>query len=73
MHMCLGFLYAISSIEVDHKIDLPPKDFAELSDKVSKNELQEEEIHQFLSRIVFETRKAVEYRLSKEKAKKSLV
>ena len=67
VHMCLWFLYTISSIEPDYKMDLPAKEFAELSKKASKNELREEEIHQFLSKIVFETRKAVEYRLSKVK------
>ena len=67
VHMCLGFLYAISSIEPDYKINLPMNEFTELSKKAHNNKLQEEEIHQFLSKVVFEARKAVEYRLSKVK------
>ena len=69
VHMCLGFIYSLSSIEPNHKIDLPKDQLLKLSKKAGKDELSEEEIHQFLSKIVFEARKAVDYRLSKEKAK----
>ena len=68
VHMCLGFIYSLSSIEPNYKIDLPKDQLLKLSKKASKDELSEEEIHQFLSKIVFEARKAVEYRLSKEKS-----
>ena len=70
VHMCLGFLYSLSLVQPDYKIDLPEDELLRLSKKASKGELLEEEIHQFLSKIVFETRKAVEYRLSKEQSKK---
>ena len=67
VYMCLGILFALSNTQLDYKIDLPKDELLKLSKKVSKDELLEEEIHQLLSKIVFETRKAVEYRLSKEK------
>jgi uncharacterized protein (DUF2384 family) len=70
VHMCLGFIYSLSHILSDYKIDLPVDELVRLSKLASKKELQEEEIHQFLSKIVFEARKAVEYRLSKEESKK---
>ncbi len=70
VYMCLGILFALSHTQPDFKIDLPTDELLKLSKKDSKDELQEEEIHQILSKIVFETRKAVEYRLSKEKSKK---
>ena len=70
VYMCLGILFALSNTQPDYKIDLPIDELLELSKKVSKDEIQEEEIHQLLSKIVFETRKAVEYRLSKEKSRK---
>jgi len=70
VYMCLGFLNALSYIQPDYKIDLPKDELLKLSKKASKNELQEEKIHQFLSKIIFEARKAAEYRLFKEKAKK---
>ena len=72
VHMCLGILYVISILEPEYKTDLQSKEFIELSKKASKNELQEEEVHQLLSKAVFETRKAVEYRLSKKKKQKKL-
>ena len=71
VYMCLGFLFALSHTQPDYKIDLPKDELLKLSKKASKDELQEEEIHQLLSKIIFETRKAVEYRLSKEKSKKT--
>lgn len=70
VHMCLGMLYAISNVEPNYKIDVPKDELLKLSKKASKDDLQEEEIHQLLSKIIFETRKAVEFRLAKEKKQK---
>jgi uncharacterized protein (DUF2384 family) len=70
VHMCLGFIYSLSHILPDCKIDLPIDELVRLSKLADKKELQEEEVHQFLSKIVFEARKAVECRLSKEEGKK---
>ncbi len=67
IHMCLGILYIISNLEPDYKIDLLSKDLLEFSEKASVNEADEEMGHQMFSKIIFETRKAVEYRLAKEK------
>jgi len=67
VHMCLGILYIISNLEPDYKIDLLSKDLLEFSEKASANETDEERGHQLFSKIIFETRKAVEYRLAKEK------
>jgi len=72
VHMCLGILYVISILNPEYKNELKENEFLELSKKVSKNGLQEEEVHQLLSKAVFETRKAVEYRLSKVKKQKNL-
>ena len=66
VYMCLGFLYSLSHTQPDYKIDLPEDELLKLSKTSSNDDLQEEEIHQFLSKIIFETRKAVEYRLAKE-------
>ncbi len=68
VHMCLGFLYTLSNIQPNYKMNLPKDELLKLSKKAGNKELKEEEIHQFLSKIIFETRKAVEYRLSKEKS-----
>ena len=69
VYMCLGFLFSLSHTQPEHKIDLPKDELMKLSNKATKRGLREEEIHQFLSKIIFEARKAVEYRLSKEKSK----
>ena len=70
VYMCLGFLYALSYTQPDYKINLPLDELFRLSKKANKDELQEEEVHQLLSKIIFEARKAVEYRLIKEKKQK---
>jgi hypothetical protein len=67
IHMCLGILYIISNLDPDYKIDLQSEDLIAFSKKASKNEMTEDVGHQLFSKIVFETRKAVEHRLSKEK------
>lgn len=67
VHMCLGILNIISLLEPDFKIDLNHGDLIEYSRKASGNKAEEEEGHQLFSKIIFETRKAVEHRLSKEK------
>ena len=70
VHMCLGILYVISVLNPEYKTDLSNKELAEYSKKAGKNELEEEEAHIMMSKVLFETRKAVEYRLSKVKSKR---
>jgi hypothetical protein len=70
IHMCLGILYVTSILYPEYKINLIDEAFLELSKKAGKKELKEEEVHQMVSKVIFETRKAVEYRLSKEKKQK---
>ena len=72
VHMCLGILYVTSILYPEFKLDLVDKEFLELSKKAGKKELREEDVHKMMSKVLFETRKAVEYRLSKEKKKKKL-
>jgi len=62
----------ISILYPEYKMDLDNKEFVELIKKASKNDLVEEEGHRMISKILFEARKAVEYRLSKEKKQKKL-
>jgi len=72
LHICSGILRNISILYPEYKMDLDNKEFVELIKKASKNDLVEEEGHRMISKILFETRKAVEYRLSKEKKQKKL-
>ncbi len=65
-HMCFGFLYAISMMYPEYKARLESKEFVGLSKKMNKANLDIGEFHQLTSKIIFETRKAVEYRMSKK-------
>jgi hypothetical protein len=67
IHMCLGILYAISGVDPDYKVDLRTEDLLEFSRQAGMDKAVEEKGHQLFSKIIFETRKAVEHRLSKEK------
>ncbi len=70
VHICLGILYVISILESEYKIDLQKEEILEFSARMSMSEERnfvEEEVHHVMSKIIFEARKAVEYRLSKEK------
>lgn len=64
-HMCFGFLYAISMMYPEYKPELASKEFVKLAEKMKNDDLNDEEFYQFTSKIIFETRKAVEFRLSK--------
>ena len=70
VHLCLAILYVISTLYPEYKHDLSSKELIELSKKAAKSELEEAKAHQMMSKILFEARKAVEFRLSKEKGKK---
>jgi hypothetical protein len=67
VHMCLGILYVISQLEPDYKIDLKSEDLIAFSKKASRGEMTEEKGHQLFSKIIFETRKAIEHRIEKER------
>ena len=70
VHMCVGILYIISHLEPEYQIDLSSEDLIAFSKKARKGEMTEEKGHQLFSKIIFETRKAVEHRLKKEKKEK---
>lgn len=65
-HMCFGFLYAISMMYPEYKSKLESEKFGELSKKKNETNFDKEEFYQFRSKIIFEARKAVEFKLSKE-------
>ena len=67
VHLGIAILYVIPAIYPDYKPNLANKELHELSKNASKGESEEAEAHQMLSKILFEARKAVEFRLSKEK------
>jgi len=67
VHLGISILYVIPALFPGYKPNLANTELRELSKNASKGEFEEAESHQMLSKILFEARKAVEFRLSKEK------
>ena len=67
INICLGILFTISIINPEYEQTLDKKELLEYSKKAAKGELEEEEIHRMMSQVLFEARKAVEYRSSQQK------
>ncbi|MFB0565291.1 MAG: hypothetical protein ACETWK_06375 [Candidatus Aminicenantaceae bacterium] len=65
IHLCLAIIFIIKTLYPEYKPNLQDKELQELARKASKNELEEAEAHKMISKILFEARKAVEFRLSK--------
>ena len=70
VHMALAIIFIITTLHPEYKPNLADKEFQELSKKASKGKLDEAEAHQVMSRILFEARKAVEFRLAKDAEQK---
>lgn len=66
-HMALGIIFVVKTLYPEYKPNLEDKEFNKLSEKAAKGKLEEAEAHQLMSKILFEARKAVELRLSKNK------
>ena len=67
INICLGILFTIPVINPEYEQTIDKKELLEYSKKAANGELKEEEIHQMMSLVLFEARKAVEYRLSQQK------
>lgn len=65
VHLSLSILYVISILHPEYEPVLSDKELQEVSKKAAENELDEAEVHKMLSKVLFESRKAVEYILSK--------
>ena len=70
IHMALGIIYVISTLNPEYKVNLESKEFMELTKKAGKGELEEYEVHQMMSKVLFEARKAAEHRMALEKKTK---
>ena len=67
VHLGVAILYVIETLYPGYKPNLGNKELQELAKKAAKGKLEEADAYQMLSKILFEARKAVEFRLSKEK------
>lgn len=70
VHMALAIIFVITALYPGYKPNFEDKKFQELSKKAATGELDEAEAHQVMSRILFEARKAVEFRLAKDTEQK---
>lgn len=61
LELCFSILSSTKSFYPKYKMGITPKEILESA--FSQKEGKEEEKHRFMSKIYFETRKAVEYRL----------
>jgi hypothetical protein len=68
--LCIEVLTMIPLLYPGYKPELDPKKIASLIQKKLSEKMDQEEMYRFMSRIYFEARKAVEYRLNQEKKQK---
>ncbi|MBA7652183.1 hypothetical protein ES703_60013 [subsurface metagenome] len=70
IHMALGIIFVRTVTHPEYKLNIGNKEFQEFSQKAPKGEFPEVEVHQLMSKILFETRKLVELRLAEDKEQK---
>ena len=68
--ICFSFLNTIITLCPEYKPGVTTKSIIEAARLDIRNELTREDLHKLLSKLYFETRKAVEYRMDKEKKPK---
>ena len=67
-HFCLAVVGIISLMHPEYKPDLSlDKEVEAVIKNAAKAKLDEADLHRLLSRVIFEARKAIEFRYSKEK------
>jgi hypothetical protein len=64
--VCFSIICTIAHFFPDFKSSLKPQELLEMMEQKFSKDVEREETHRFLSKMYFEARKAVEYRLSKE-------
>ncbi len=72
-NICVAILYTTQLLYPEFKHTISEKELRELATKEAKDELEEAELHRILSKVIFEARKAVEFRLAKEKETKEII
>lgn len=70
IHVALGILFVRTTVHPEYKLNFGDREFKELSKKATEGKLDDAEVHQWMSRILFETRKLVELRLTEDTEQK---
>jgi hypothetical protein len=68
--MCNWILASVPLIYPELKLGIMPEDLIEMVKAEAHLDMESEDVHRTLSKIYFEARKAVEYRMGKEKKPK---
>jgi len=70
VEICIAIINTISKLYPDYKLGFTPKDILDWIKKDVQVDMERDEEHRMLSKIYFETRKAIEYRFNQEKKQK---
>ena len=70
VEICMAILSSVSEIFPEYKLGITPKEIYTQIRKQAEQEMEREDAYRILSKIYFETRKAIEYRLTQEKKQK---
>ena len=65
--ICYSIPAGVASTYPDYKLGITTQEISKLSKKNTKDTIDRDEMHRTISKMYFETRKAVEFRLAKEK------
>jgi hypothetical protein len=65
--ICYSILAGTANLYPDHKLGLTVQEISKLSKKNATEEMNRDEMLKTISKMYFETRKAVEFRLDKER------
>ena len=68
--LCFSFLNTIIKLCPEYKPGITPEEIVEFVRLDTRDKLKIEDLHRLFSKMYFETRKAVEYRMDKEKKPK---
>ncbi len=69
--LCIEVLTMVPLLYPGYKPDINVETISKLIKRKLIEEIDQDEMHRFMSKIYFEARKAVEYRLAQEKKKKN--
>lgn len=68
--ICYSILSGVASVYPDYKLGITIQEITKLSKNYNQDKMERDEMHRILSKIYFETRKAVEFRLAEDKKQK---
>ena len=68
--ICTSTIYKIAKLYPYYKLGIMPKEILDMGKKDDQKNMEGDEGHRMLSKLYFETRKAIEYRFNEEKKRK---